>query len=403
MNVEIVYSEPHPKQKEIFDTAKRFNHIQCGRRFGKTELILELTEPILDGYPVGVFCPIERDFIKTWEAIVNLYRPLIRRKNETYHTLELITKGEIHMWSMKAVDNGRGERYKRVILDEFAKTQHGKKSFEETIRATLTDYKGDCWIFSTPKGRRNYFYKLKEMHKNNPNWSFHKYTSYDNPYLDPEEIEDAKSTLDKISFAQEYLAEDVDKNELPFLYSYDETKHLTTGLKIDDRLPLWLSFDFNVLPQTCIIAQRVDHKTVHIIDLIRLNNASIYDMCDHIKVKFPYYYMVTGDASGRNRSGMNNLSYWAIIQQELSLKDMQIHVRRANLDHRSSQVVCNSILEHKNILINTNLSELTEDLEYASTDENGKIIKTPERGMHFFDGFRYLLDASFPDILKMKI
>ena len=139
MNVEIVYPEPHEKQQEILDSKKRFNHLQCGRRFGKTELIKELCDPIIYGYPIAIFCPIERDFLKIWDELCSLYRYIIKKKNETYHTIELLTGGTIHMWSMKAVDNGRGEKYKRVILDEFAKAIYGKKSWEETIRATLTD------------------------------------------------------------------------------------------------------------------------------------------------------------------------------------------------------------------------------------------------------------------------
>ncbi len=409
MNVEIIIPEPHEKQQEILDTARRFNHIQCGRRFGKTELIKELTDPVLDGYPVGIFCPIERDFLKTWEELCSLYRDIIKKKNETYHTLELITGGVIHMWSMKAVDNGRGEKYKRVILDEFAKTLYGKKSWEKTIRPTLADFRGDAWFLSTPQGRTNYFCILKTLNKSNPDWRFHHYTSYENPYLAKEEIESAKSyTSDgqlSPAFKQEWLAQDVDENELPFLYCFKEDKHTGNTFNLDESLPLWLSFDFNILPQTCVIAQRIDEDTLRVRKLLKLDNASIYDMCDHIKVKYPDYYIIaTGDATGRNRSGTNkgNLSYWAIIRQQLRLRDSQIKLRSKNLDHGNSQVICNSVLEHKDVVIHDECKELIDDCVFAATDEHGKLIKTPDRGLHFFDGFRYLLDANFPNVLRIK-
>ncbi len=409
MNVDIVLPIPHPKQQEILDTARRFNHVQCGRRFGKTELIKELTDPVLDGYPVAIFCPIERDFLKIWEELINLYRDIIKKKNETYHTLDLITGGYIHMWSMKAVDNGRGEKYKRVILDEFAKAMYGKKSWEKTIRPTLADYKGDAWFLSTPQGRTNYFCLLKTLNKNKPDWVFHHYTSYENPYLDREEIENAKSyTSDgKLSpaFRQEWLAQDVDENEMPFLYCFDESKHTSNSFELDESLPLWLSFDFNVMPQTCVLGQRIDNDTIKVRKLIRLDNASIYDMCNFIKLKFrSYYWITTGDASGKNRSGTNkgNLSYWNIIKKELSLNNNQIKLRGKNLDHTTSQVICNSVLAHKDVIIHEECTELIDDCVYASIDEHGTLIKTPDRGLHFFDGFRYLLDANFPDILKIK-
>ena len=409
MNVEIILPEPHEKQQYILDNAKRFNHIQCGRRFGKTELIKELTDPVLDGYPVGIFCPIERDFLRTWEELKGLYRDLIKKKHETYFTMELYTGGIIHMWSMKAVDNGRGEHYKRVIVDEFAKASYGKKSWEETIRATLADYRGDAWFLSTPKGRANYFYMLKKMHKNDPDWTFHKYTSYDNPYLAREEIDSARTyTSDgKLShaFKQEWLAEDVDANEQPFLYSFSEKKHVSNSFGFDESLPLWLSFDFNVSPMTCSVAQRIDEDTLRIVKTIELDNASIHSMCDYIKSKYAnYYWMTTGDASGKNRSGTSrgNQSYWQIIKKELSLGDAQIKVRSKNLDHETSKIICNSVLEYKDIIIHKDCSILIDDCIFASTDENGKLIKTPDRGLHHFDNFRYLLDASFPNILKLR-
>lgn len=409
MNVEIIFPEPHEKQQEILNSDKRFNHVQCGRRFGKTELIKELTDPVLDGYPVAIFCPIERDFLRTWEELTSLYRDIIKKKNETYHTLDLHTGGLIHMWSMKAVDNGRGEKYKRVILDEFAKASYGKRSWEETIRATLTDFKGDAWFLSTPKGRANYFCLLKTINQQNKDWKFHKYTSYDNPYLDKSEIDSAKTYMSdgrlSPAFRQEYLAEDVDANEVPFLYCFDEKKHTGNSFELDDSLPLWLSFDFNVLPQTCVVAQKLNNDAISIRHLIKLNNASIYEMCDHIKVKYPgFYLMATGDATGKNRSGTSrgNLSYWAIIKKELRLGDGQIRMRSKNLDHTSSQVICNSVLTHKDVIVHESCKDLVDDCIFASTDEHGKLIKTPDRGLHFFDGFRYLLDANFPDVLKVK-
>lgn len=405
MNVEIVLPEPHEKQLEILHGAKRFNHIQCGRRFGKTELIKELSTVVLDGCPLGIFCPIERDFLKTWEALKELYRPIKKKEDNTYHILELITGGVIHMWSMKAVDNGRGEAYKRVILDEFAKAAYGRKSWEETIRATLADYQGDAWFLSTPKGKLNYFYDLKEKNYGKENWAFWKFTSYNNPYIPVEEIEEAKNDLDEISFAQEYLAEDVDRNEQPFLYSFDEKKHVGKGWELDKSLPLWLSFDFNVTPMTVNVAQRTDKDTLKIRKLIKLNNASTYHTCDRIKVLFQgFYYIVTGDATGSSRGGRSreNLTHWQIIVKELKLKNPQIKIRSQNLDHNTSQIICNSALEHKNIIIHKECSELIEDCRFAATDEHGKLIKTPDKGMHFLDGFRYLIDINFMDILKHK-
>lgn len=397
--------KPHVNQRRILDGAKRFNHIKCGRRFGKTYLISKLTVPALKGKKVGIWFPTYKDLSNVWEDQKYRFKDVITRKDESLKQIHMIGGGRVDFWSMEDPGSGRGFDYDRAIMDEFAKARKNREAWQQTIRPTLTDRKGDAWFFSTPKGRTNYFFRLQVDHQADPNWAFWKFTSYDNPYLDPTEIEAAKHQLDTLTFGQEYLAEDVDFNEVPFLYSFSDAKHVTTGLKIDDSLPLWLSFDFNILPQTCVIAQLPDVDTVHVIELARRDNASIYDMCDYLRVKFPgYHYLFTGDATGRSRSGTDKSgrSYWNIIKAEFNAKDTQFRLRPKNLDHKTSQVICNSVLEHKNVRINAECRLLIEDCIFASLDEHGTLVKTPDRGMHFFDCFRYLLDATFPNVLKIR-
>jgi hypothetical protein len=397
--------KPHKNQRLILDNARRFNHIQCGRRFGKTYLISKLSSIALHNKKVGIWFPTYKDLSNVWEDLKFRFNGAVQRKDESLKQIHLITGGRVDFWSMEDPNSGRGFDYDRAILDEFAKARKNKEAWQQTVRPTLTDRKGDAWFLSTPKGKGSHFYELKVVHANDPEWKFWKFTSYDNPYLDPTEIDSAKNQLDHISFSQEYLAEDVDVNESPFLYCFDEKKHITTGLEIDSSLPLWLSFDFNVLPQTCVIAQRPDESTVNVIELARRDNASIYDMCNYLKAKYGgHYFMFTGDASGKNRSGIDSAhrSYWQIIRDEFGAKELQFKLRGANLDHTTSQIICNSVLEHKNVKIDLKCKELIDDCIFASVGQDGKLIKTPDRGLHFLDGFRYLLDAMFPNVLKIK-
>jgi phage terminase large subunit len=168
---------------------------------------------------------------------------------------------------------------------------------------------------------------------------------------------------------------------------------------------LWLSFDFNVDPMTCIVAQSQYNETLHVLDEIRMNDSSIYTVTDYIKAKYKdYYYIVTGDASGRGRTGTTRqkLTYWQIIRQELSLGGAQIKVRSQNLGHISSRILCNAALEHKNILVHSRCKDLISDCRSGKIDDNQKLVKTAVSGLHFLDTFRYLLDANFPNILTIK-
>ena len=190
-----------------------------------------------------------------------------------------------------------------------------------------------------------------------------------------------------------------------FLYLWDEKKHISSEINYSENI-LWFSFDFNVDPMTCIVAERPDVNTVYILDEIRMNDSSIHSVTDYIKAKYGNYnWNVTGDASGRGRSGItrDKMSFWTVISNELHLKDFQIHVRTVNLGHITSRVLCNAALEHKNVRIHPRCKDLISDCRAGKIDDNQKLYKTALSGLHFLDGFRYLLDASFPDILKLKI
>lgn len=416
MVAEVKISNPHENQKYILDNAKRFNVIQCGRRFGKSELIKELSLVTLDqtrfdrennkyvGKKIGVYFPIREDLLDIWQKLKITYKDIIKEKNETYRWLELVTGGVIKFWSMDEPDSSRGQDYDRVIVDEAAKAKKLKEAWGETIRATLIDRKGDAFFLSTPKGKHNYFFELKERHKSYDNWASFVFTSFDNPHISPEELKEFEQ-YDELTYRQEVLAEDVDKNEKPYLYCYDETKHFGFENKIDPELPVWFSFDFNVDPMTCIVSQRKDILRSDIIDEVRLNSSDIYEMTDYLTAKYRDYIRdcyATGDASGKNNSGMvrGKINYWKIIKQQLNLHNEQIRLRKKNLPHEKSRPLVNSVLQNADIRVNSNCKQLNADLKYSAVDEYGQVIKTSMEGRHFFDTFRYLIDANYPDFLN---
>jgi len=402
MEVEVVLEEPHKGQKIILDNCKRFNHLRCGRRFGKTSLIEELSSIALDGYPVGIWFPTYKDLSEVWKSIKIVYKDVISRKDEQLKQIDLVTGGVIDFWSMDDPDSGQGRKYKRVIIDEAAKAKKLYQAWEETIRPTLTDLIGDAWILSRPKGHNNGFYKLEEKHKSFDNWAFFHFTTYDNPFISVDEIEEAKKQLDVITFDQEYMAEYVDSTELPFLYSFDESKHIKK-VDVDLKQTIKLSFDFNIDPFTVTVYQTPDKKTINVVDFIRLGDSDIYNVCDAIKAKYPNNFLVvTGDASGKNRTGTarGKTSYWKIIKNELSLSNPQIRIRAMNLGLIESRVLCNSALQHRNISIDPKHKELIRDCKFAKVNDHGILIKDRQFNKNdWMDGFRYLIDAEWPDLI----
>lgn len=407
--VDIFFDTPHPAQRKILESRKRFNHLRCGRRFGKTSLIAELSSITLDGKFVGIWFPTYKDLDPVWEQLKKTFKPVIRRKNEVLKQIELVTGGLVDFWSMENPDSGQGRKYHRAIIDEAAKAPKLYEAWENTIRPTLTDYQGDGYILSRPKGKNNPFYKLEEKHKGFDNWAFFHFTSYDNctdvgGVLERTEIEEARGQLDDINFRQEYMADYVDANDRPFMYAFDPKKHVIPSYKPNPHLPLLLSWDFNREPMTCLVLQQVDIHTLYYFDEIDLSDGSTPEVCDIIRASYPKWRNnidVTGDATGRNRSALTrgNLNHYRIMKDAFDLTDNQIRVPSVNLALSDSRVLCNSVLKNAKVFITENCKSVIRDLEMAMVDDEGELIKNDTFPAHKFDAFRYGIACVFKDFI----
>jgi hypothetical protein len=204
--VEITLPQLHEAQHLIKSERKRFNVMNCGRRFGKNVLEHDFAiEVALQGLPVGWFSPTYKMMLDDWRTLINTLHPITRRSNITERRIELVTDGMIEFWSVDNTDVGRGRKYKRVIINEAAMIPRLRDAWEHAIRPTLTDLKGDAYFDSTPKGR-NYYFELYQRGLTNDDWACWTMPTSANPYIDAAEIEAAREQLPELTFEQEYLA-----------------------------------------------------------------------------------------------------------------------------------------------------------------------------------------------------
>ena len=107
---------------------------------------------------------------------------------------------------LKGADNPdslRGVRIDLAVFDEVAFFERWKETWT-VIRPTLADSQANCLFISTPNGL-NHFRELSL--KDDKDWAYFHYTSYENPHIPKEEIDQAKEEMDEDSFAQEWLGE----------------------------------------------------------------------------------------------------------------------------------------------------------------------------------------------------
>jgi len=208
--VEINY---HKNQSLIFDDPVRFKVACCGRRFGKT-LGAEnwLVENVLEDKPREVSWwiePIYAQSKRVFKEIKYKFASVIKRTNESDLIIEFYNKSIIEFKSADNPDNLKGDKPKRVVLDECATMK--SEIWTEVIRPSLMDHKGDAVFIGTPKGQ-NWFadlYYQGEDPLNTEIKSF-RFTTYDNPFINHEEVEKAKKEMPERLFRQEIMAEFVD-------------------------------------------------------------------------------------------------------------------------------------------------------------------------------------------------
>lgn len=207
--VEIEIPELHLAQQQIVDESRRFNVLACGRRFGKSLLGIQLDlEPALEGYPVAWFSPTHKMLAEIWRDMTLILKPIIQRTAVQEHRVELITGGIVDMWSLDVADSTRGRKYKRAIVDEAAMVPGFQDAWQAVIRPTLTDYEGDAFWLSTPRGMN--FFKQGFDYGQDPlmtDWASWQFPTSANPYISQEEISKAKDELPELTFKQEFLAE----------------------------------------------------------------------------------------------------------------------------------------------------------------------------------------------------
>ena len=197
----------HEAQQIIINQCQKYNVICCGRRFGKD--IIEyhiIINAMLKKQKIGLIEPTYKMMNEVWRDLNRILKDFIKSSNQSEGRIELKNGGTVDFWSLENYDSIRGRKYHLVCINEAAHSKNLEEAWEEAISATLVDYDGEAYFFSTPNGE-NYFKKLYDYEQKDKEWKSFHFTSYDNPKLKKEVIDRKKTMLSEIRFRQEHLAE----------------------------------------------------------------------------------------------------------------------------------------------------------------------------------------------------
>lgn len=203
----------HRGQRKIARSRARFIVANCGRRWGKSlYAILRQSDLALQGKRCWWIAPTYKLARGAWRSFRQIAEQLpdLMTIHDGAKRIETQAGGFIEVHSSHKPDGLRAVGLDDATFDEYAYGKDGVWS--KVIRPALTDRKGSALFISTPFGK-NHFFRLytralaeMEAHGEESTWAAFHFPSWDNPYLQRQEIEDARQDMTEREFRQEYEA-----------------------------------------------------------------------------------------------------------------------------------------------------------------------------------------------------
>lgn len=209
---------PYKKQEEwiktIEDPQVKYVTLCSGRQIGKTllseNLILKwaLSKP----KQMIMFCsPIYSQARKVFEDLERAIgdTPVLKSKNKSNYDMEFINGSKILFRSTERPDGLRGYTLDYLVVDEAAFVSDNVWS--EVLKPTILVKGKKCLFTSTPKGK-NWFYTMhtRGLDEDQTQYVTISASTYDNPFINREDIEESRRTLPEDIFKQEILGQFVD-------------------------------------------------------------------------------------------------------------------------------------------------------------------------------------------------
>lgn len=213
----------HAKQEDIVSSSAKRKIIKAGRRSGKTTLAADMSvEAFLDGKRVLYAVPTGDQLTKWWFEVKTALREAIEAKVVRVSELQKIierpgTENRIRGKTAWNAQTLRGDFADFLILDEVQSMT--EDTWNEVGAPMLLDNDGDAvFIFTPPsltnrrqnRGRNKMWVNgFLNKHKNDPTkrWEVFSFSSFDNPHISREALDEISRDMTPVAYRQEIMAE----------------------------------------------------------------------------------------------------------------------------------------------------------------------------------------------------
>lgn len=371
---------------EVAKSLHRFKVLNCGRRWGKTTLAVEimLLKAFAKEVKIAYIAPtIQQARDIAFAMLKKELQPILIDTNESRLEFKVKTQDNgtslIFLRGWEAVETLRGQAFDFLILDEVASMRKFWLSWEEVLRPTLTDTRGSAMFISTPKGY-NHFYDLFNKELTDKDYKSFKFSSYDNPFLPVDELESAKASIPKERFEQEYMAS-FQKTQGLVYKEFNREKHLYETLpeNIYEKIG---GIDFGFRNPAGVLDVRVAKERFYVENEWYKKERTDAQIADYVSAyKFDEVYPDPENAGGVEELRQRNINVREVIKGKGSVVSGINKVKEAFITGK--------------LMINKRCVNLISELEMYSYDddkgdrnENENPIKAND---HLADCLRYII------------
>lgn len=195
------------------DPRHRFVVACLSRRTGKTYAAnhLAFLKALEPGTKVLIISPNYSLSNISWNEqilLLNKHNIEIDKSNQKDKEIILRNGSMIKFGSISQANSCVGRSYDLILFDEAALDPKGNDAFNIQLRPTLDKLNSKAIFISTPRGT-NYFHEfyMRGFDPKFPRWASIHSTWHDNPRLSMEDIDDARRSMSRAEFQQEYEAD----------------------------------------------------------------------------------------------------------------------------------------------------------------------------------------------------
>lgn len=202
----------HDAQIDIASDEHRYKVVSAGRRFGKGMLGVSAAfryasrggkcRWIAPSYSSDSFQSGWRIATQLAGQIPGVEVHLQKRQID----FSKVGGGWLQFKTAEEPDALRGEGIDFVVFDEAAHIPHLEEMWEQCVRPSLMDRRGDAWFISTPNGF-NYFNTLFLRSRSHEDWASFQFPTSSNPHIASDEIDELRKSLPALVARQEIDAE----------------------------------------------------------------------------------------------------------------------------------------------------------------------------------------------------